>query len=260
MRDGHIHIEQGDYTLDWIRRFADRAVETGMREIWLLEHCYLFAEFVPMYGAVCAHSSYVDAWFHRKAGKLRLSDYLTLIEQVRRTDFPVSIRFGLEICYFPEYEAFVKKETRGCGLDFLLGSVHFIDRFAFDHKAEHWEGVDVDSAYRTYFETSISLAQSGLFDGIAHPDCIKLFGHKASFDLTAYYERLAQALAAQRMYAEESSGIFRRCPETAAPGMDAALLSCMKRHHIPIVTVSDAHCPEDVGDHIAEMTERIAQD
>ena len=69
MIDGHIHIEQGDYTTDWIRRFADRAAETGLEEIRLLEHNYMFPEFAPMYDGVRAHSAFVDDWFRRKAGK-----------------------------------------------------------------------------------------------------------------------------------------------------------------------------------------------
>ena len=27
MTDGHIHIERGPYTIEWIRRFVDKAVE-----------------------------------------------------------------------------------------------------------------------------------------------------------------------------------------------------------------------------------------
>ena len=45
MIDGHIHIERGDYTLEWIHQFVDRAVATGLDEIRLLEHNYMFKEF-----------------------------------------------------------------------------------------------------------------------------------------------------------------------------------------------------------------------
>ena len=38
MVDGHIHIEQGPYTLEWIQKFVNRAVEMGLDEIRLLEH------------------------------------------------------------------------------------------------------------------------------------------------------------------------------------------------------------------------------
>ena len=42
----------------------------------------------------------------------------------------------------------------------------FVDNFAFDHTAELWEGIDVDMTYRDYFEDSIALANSHVFDGI----------------------------------------------------------------------------------------------
>ncbi len=257
MLDGHIHIERGDYTREWIARFVDKAVEMHLDEIWLLEHCYRFEEFVPMYGSVCAYSSYVNDWFHRKAGLLKLEDYLSLIELIRNTQFPVKIKFGLEICYFKEYEDFVVELTKDKGFDFLLGSVHFVDDFAFDHKAEHWNGIDVDSTYHRYFETSISLAQSGIFDGIAHPDTIKLFGHKASFPLADYYDKLAKALAESKMYAEHNSGAFRRCPDTATLGMDEEMLRSLRNHNVKIITASDAHCPEDVGDRIEELESMV---
>ena len=47
MTDGHIHIERGPYTLEWIDQFVNRAVEMGLDEIRLLEHNYIFEEFSP---------------------------------------------------------------------------------------------------------------------------------------------------------------------------------------------------------------------
>lgn len=255
MIDAHIHIEKGPYTTAWINEFVKAAVFRGIDEIWLLEHCYRFSEFVPMYDSVCADSDYIDKWLHKKAGVLRLSDYLELIEKVRHENYPVKIHFGLEICYFKEQEKFVKKLTKDKGFDFLVGSVHFINNFAFDHKAEFWEGKDVDLCYRRYFETSIDLAKSGLFNGIAHPDCIKLFGYRPTFSLLPYYDKLAKTLSENHMYAEQSSGIHRR---TGAPiGMDLDLLSAMKKHDVKIVTASDAHRPEDVGSYLLEAEELL---
>lgn len=172
MVDGHIHIERGEYTYEWVNQFVNKAVEKQLDEIWLLEHCYRFEEFVPMYHSVCAYSNYIDTWFHRQAGVLKLENYLSLIKQIRNNQYPVKIKFGLEICYFKEFEDFVAELTKGKDFDFLLGSVHFVDNFAFDHKAEHWDGINVDEIYHRYFETSISLAQSCIYDGIAHPDAI----------------------------------------------------------------------------------------
>lgn len=253
MIDGHIHIERGEYTLDWINQFVNRAVEMQIEEIRLLEHCYRFEEFVPMYDSVCTYSEYVDAWFHRQAGVLKLEDYLELIKRVRNEQFPVEIKFGLEICYFKEFEDFTSELTKDKGFDFLLGSIHFVDDFAFDHKAEHWTGIDVDQIYRRYFEDSISLAKSRIFDGIGHPDAIKLFGHKPSYSLTEYYESLAKELSESNMYADQNSGVARRCPNTASLGMDEELLRILKKNNVKIITSSDEHCPEDVGYKIKEL-------
>lgn len=253
MVDGHIHIERGQYTLEWVNQFVNKAVEMQLDEIWLLEHCYRFEEFVPMYDSVCAYSDYIDQWFHRQAGVLKLDNYLSLIKQVRNHQFPVKIKFGLEICYFQEFEYLVVELTKGKDFDFLLGSVHFVDDFAFDHKAEHWNGINVDEIYHRYFETSILLAQSGIYDGIAHPDAIKLFGHRPSYSLTDYYERLAKELSNNNMYAEHNSGVFRRWPNTATLGMNEEMLRIMKKNNVKIITASDAHCPEDVGDRILEL-------
>ena len=125
MIDGHIHIERGPYTLEWIQKFVDKAVEEGLDEIRLLEHNFRFEEFVPMYDSVRAYSDFVDAWFRRVGGVRKLEEYLTLIELVRRQKYPVEIKFGMEVCYFPKYEEMTRELTQGKGFDFLLGSVHF---------------------------------------------------------------------------------------------------------------------------------------
>lgn len=259
MVDGHIHIERGGYTLEWIGQFVNKALEQGLDEIWLLEHCYRFQEFVPMYDSVCAYSEYIDKWFHKKAGVLQLEDYLRLICNVRENPFPIKIKFGLEICYFKEFEDFVANLTKDKDFDFLLGSVHFVDDFAFDHKSEHWNNINIDRVYKRYFETSIDLIKCGIYDGIAHPDCVKLFGHKPSFSLVEYYNEMAQVLSVQNMYAEQSSGIYRRCPNTAELGMSRDMLRYMKQHNVKILTVSDAHCPEDVGSKILELNRLIME-
>lgn len=258
MIDGHIHIEQGDYTLEWISRFVDRAAEMQLQEIRLLEHCYLFKEFVPMYSSVCNASQYVDTWFHKRAGRRTLAEYFRLMEQVRGQNYPVKVKLGLEICYFREHEQLIAELTKGGEFDFLLGSIHFVDNFAYDLKAEHWIGVDVDSVYRRYFEDSVSLARSGLFDGIGHPDAIKLYGYRPTFSLSDSYEALAEALAKSRMYADENSGVARRCPQAPSLGIDREFLHILKKHNVIIITSSDAHCPEDVGYRIAELEKCVA--
>jgi histidinol-phosphatase (PHP family) len=257
MIDAHIHIEKGPYTLEWINEFVKTALDRHIDEISLLEHCYLFNEFTAMYDRVCAYSDYIDRWFHRRAGRYSISNYLDLIEKVRRNTWPVKIKFGLEVCYFKDAEEYIYNNIKDLGLDFVTGSVHFIDCFAYDHIPDLWNGVDVDNIYRRYFETSVDLAKSGIFSGIGHPDSIKLFGHKASFALTDQYEELAEALKRNDMYAEESGGLHTRGLYAAELGMNTEMLKIMKQKNVTIYTASDAHSPFDVGLNIEKLQRLI---
>ena len=111
--------------------------------------------------------------------------------------------------------------------------------------------------YRRFFELSIQLASCGVFDGLAHPDSLKLFGHLTSCSLEPYYKRLAAALAQSGMYAEQNSGIFRR--HGARLGMEPPLLQEMKRIGVRIQTASDAHHPSEVGLGIQEAEALVLQ-
>jgi hypothetical protein len=257
MLDCHAHLERGEYSSDWVARFAETAASRGITELWLLEHSYIFREFTPMYGGLYGHNQYIDAWLARKSGKRNLDELLKLADTARSKEYPVKLRFGLEICYFPGSEDLVRNVTDGAELDFLVGSVHYVDGFAYDHTGhpEMWDGVCVDAVFHRFYELSVELANSGLFDGIAHPDCIKIAGYMPSFALDSYYAALAGALAARGMYAEQNSGASRRAP--VEPGMDKTLIAELKRRNVKILTASDAHSPEDAGAGIAESLQII---
>ena len=255
MIDSHVHLERGAYTPAWVGEFVSAAKNAGITELCLLEHSYLFREFLPLYEDLRRQSLFIDRWLSRKGGTKSLEEYLRLTEAVRSLDFGLTIRFGLEVCFLPDQAGNIEHLLNALPvpLDFTVGSIHFIGNFAFDHTAELWEGVDSDWAYRKFFEDSVKLAESGLFRGIAHPDSLKLFGHTPAFALEEIYDTFASALAKAGMYAEQNSGISRRTP--AEPGMSPALYTAMKRHGVRIRTASDAHCPADVGKGVREFYE-----
>ena len=44
MIDAHVHLEKGDYTIEWIEQFIDYTVKRNIDEIFFLEHTYIFRE------------------------------------------------------------------------------------------------------------------------------------------------------------------------------------------------------------------------
>ncbi|AFL99313.1 histidinol phosphate phosphatase HisJ family [Desulfitobacterium dehalogenans ATCC 51507] len=249
MIDAHIHIERGQYTKEWVQQFINQAVKMGLDEIYLLEHSHRFKEFKPMYQSVKEYSDYQKVWLQRKSN-LSINEYTSLITEIRQYKFPIQVKWGLEVCYFPESEELISDIINS--FDFITGSIHWVDGFGFDHKAELWNGVDVDKLYKRYYELMLQLIDSKLFTGLAHPDSVKCFKCFPSFDLTPIYELLANALRNSNMYAEQSGGLALNYGYPTI-GMNDKMLNIFKQRGVIMLTASDAHRPEDVGANISKM-------
>ncbi len=44
MIDAHVHLEKGDYSVEWIEQFIKYAVKRNIDEIYFLEHTHIFQE------------------------------------------------------------------------------------------------------------------------------------------------------------------------------------------------------------------------
>jgi len=207
MIDGHIHIEKGSYSLDWINEFINHALERGISEIHLLEHSHRFKEFALVYENIRNYSEYQGDWLKRKM-VLSLDTYRAFVTEMRKIEFPIKVKFGLEVCYIEEEESSIRDIISDFDWDFVTGSVHWIDGWGFDHKKEFWEGKETDKEYKRYYEIMKSLIKSRLFDIVAHPDSIKCFGHQPNCDLSQTYIEIADLLNEYKMFAEQSAGLY----------------------------------------------------
>jgi histidinol-phosphatase (PHP family) len=250
MIDGHVHLERGGYTRPWLNEFIKYALERDITEIYFLEHSHRFIEFEHMYDSVINYSEYQRAWLSRKLCTT-IDNYTTFIDDMRRQDFPIKIKFGLEVCYIEGTEAIVSDIKNRFNFDFVTGSIHFVDGFGFDHKKEFWQGKDINQVYRQYYDNMKSLIKSDLFDTVAHPDSIKCFGHNSSEDLSDTYNEIANLLNEHNMCAEMSAGLKINYG-FAELGMNKKMLDIFKKKNVKLYTVSDAHKPEDVGRYIKE--------
>jgi histidinol-phosphatase (PHP family) len=259
--DGHIHLEKGPYTLDWLSNFLKIAVERGITEIYLLEHSHRFKEFKPIYNSLITDESSVGAyqksWLSKRFNK-SLKDYQSFIQAMRKNSFPISVKFGLEICYFPDCEEKIKNIISDFNGDFLTGGIHWIDGWGFDHPEikEAWLEKDKNKIYKRYYELMERLIVSNLFNHLAHPDSIKCFDYYPDYDLKETYLYIAKLLKKGNMKTEFSSGLYINYGHREL-GINRKFLSILKQEKVELITASDAHSPENVGRFLKEAYEII---
>lgn len=257
VRDVHVHFLHGNgggYKIDFFEGFIKAAQKAGLDEIYLLEHTFQFTEFEKVFEPIKAYNDYQRNWIYRRMNG-SVKDYLNFIETIRGTQYPVKVKFGLEVCYIPETADVLANILEEYTFDFLTGSVHWIDGWGFDHSGqkELWESVNVNEVYKRYYRIMCELCESGLFTGLAHPDSIKCFGYAPNVDLTDIYDELAVLLCKYGMYAENSGGLRLNYNAALELGMNTVLLSVLQKNNVQIAAASDAHKQSDVGANILEL-------
>ena len=258
MIDAHVHIENGPYSSEWIWQFIDKACERGITDLYLLEHSHRFKVFYDMYASAMNHP--VCGPYQRQWIQVRcihdIQEYKSLVTDLRKASFPIKVKWGLEICYFPGKEDIIRNAVSDFHWDFLTGSVHWINGWGFDHPNNKysWESQSVDAIYKEYYEQMIQLVNTGLFSILAHPDSIKCFGYYPSKPPLDLYEELAKALTSNKVKAEFSAGLKNNYGHKEI-GLNDTLLEVFLEQGVELITASDAHYPEKVGLNVKEATD-----
>jgi histidinol-phosphatase (PHP family) len=158
------------------------------------------------------------------------------------------VLFGLEADYYNGCEAFLGKWLGDQDLDFVLGSVHYIEDWGFDNPdvKQVWNSVDIAGTWRTYFKLVEKLVETRLFDAVSHLDIPKKFGHRpAEKDLKEMVQPVLDKVAAAGMGMELNTSGLRKPVGEIYPS--ALIVSLAREREIPICFGSDAHSPKEVG-------------
>ncbi len=177
-----------------------------------------------------------------------LPRYLSLVEEARSGAGEFPVRLGLECDFLPGYEEHIRHLAKQADWDFLIGSVHYVaPDWDIDNPAKlaKWEERPVEEIWRLYFSAYVRMAESGLFDFLAHPDLVKKFGRKPPGELTEYYRDAIEAIADAGLAIEVSTAGLRKEAREIYPAK--RFLEMAFRRHIPVLLSSDAHRPEEVG-------------
>jgi histidinol-phosphatase (PHP family) len=246
LTDYHTHLRPDDldasvgqyHTQANAERYRAAAGERGVAELGVSEHVHRFKQAL----AIWSHPFWV-ANAHDD-----LDEYCAFVRE--HTD----LRLGIEADFVPGREDRTANLLEACPLDYVVGSVHFLADGALDMD-EHsvWSSNpshprSVEEIWLRYFQTVGESARSGLFDIIAHPDLVKIWGdpeRTPAGDLRRYYEPAVEGIAEAGVAVEVSTAGLRKPVGEIYPA--PAFLEMCVDAGVPVVLSSDAHHPQDVG-------------
>jgi histidinol-phosphatase (PHP family) len=249
--DYHMHLrspvdgrEEIDHTVEAVERFVEVARSRGVDEIGFTEHVYYFRQTRDLW----THPYYAERCVYD------LDAYCDAVLEAKGRGLPVKL--GLEVDYLPGRERDTMEMLEPYPWDFLLGSVHEIEGHAIDADPDEglWKHFPIEEVWRRYFIALRGAARSGLFDVLAHPDLVKIFGRRPSADeVFLHHDETAAAFEAAGVAFEVSTAGLRKPVGELYP--DPAFASACRARGVPATTASDAHQPADVGRDLDQAVE-----
>ena len=156
----------------------------------------------------------------------------------------IEILLGYEVDYLKGH---MDKRILNADVDYLIGSVHFIEGWGFDNPEfiGKWEEQSIDEVWQKYFDTIEEMANSKLFDIVGHLDLIKVFKFMPKGNINAMAKSALNAIKKSGMVIELNVAGYRKPVAEAYPSL--SLLKQAFDIEIPITFASDAHKPEQVA-------------
>jgi len=256
-------LDEGCFSERWMEAYFIEGRKKGIQRFGMVDHLYRFEEFRGYYEKyILMDDSELGRlqryWFDR-VRTCSIEDFLIGARKMQAKGIPLSV--GVEADYFPGGEAELKALLAPYELDYVIGSVHFLDGWGFDNPEvkELFESKDLLDLYRYLFEHVKQAADSGLFDMIAHLDNLKVFNYRPDeSEMIGLYDDVAAALKKADVASEINTGLVYRYPvKEMCPS--PTLLSKLHEHGVPITLSSDSHYPDDIGtllDDAVELAKR----
>ena len=246
LTDYHVHLRPDEddtpperyFTAANAERYRELASERGIEELGVAEHVHRFVQALEVW---------THPWWRHWAHD-DLDEYCAFVRE--ETD----LKLGIEADFVPGREDRMASLLDARDWDYVVGSIHFLRDQAVDLNEGDWAAFDVwrhgqpDQVWRRYFETLGEAARSGMFDILAHPDLVKVWGSGAPLpdrDPRFYYELAMDGISDSEVAIEVSTAGLRKPVGEIypAPGF---LEMCLEAGR-PVALSSDAHVPEQLG-------------
>ncbi len=225
--DIHNHTTLCNHAEGSVGEYIERAIELGI-------DLYGFSEHAPMD---------FDPKYRLEFGQMQEYEAQILAAKAQYKD-DIEIVLGYEVDWLPGH---MDERVLGADVDYLIGSVHFIDKWSFDNPEflGGWKERDVDEVWQAYFEAVEAMALSGKFDIVGHLDLIKVFKYLPKGDIRLLARDALQAIKKSGMALEINAAGLRKPIGELYPSK--MLLEEAYDMGIGITFGSDAHSVEQVG-------------
>jgi histidinol-phosphatase (PHP family) len=254
LTDLHVHLRPDDmeataekhFTPANAERYQDVAAERGIGVLGVSEHVHRFEQALSVWRHPFWRANAVDD----------LDEYCAFVRE------ETSLALGIEADFIPGAEDRMANLLDERDWDYVIGSVHFLRDAAIDMRGEWdvWKSSDPEKVWRRYFDTLGEAARSGMFDILAHPDLVKVWGRdvpQPPGDLRRFYDLAMDGIAESDVAIEVSTAGLRKPVGEIYPA-PAFLEMCVEAGR-PVALSSDAHVPNDLGhryDEALELLER----
>lgn len=239
MIDLHVHTWRCRHAVGTADEYVQAAAERGVRTLAFTEHLPLpdsLLARVPEAAEYAMPMAEFDEYVADVAGALDVGGSMG-----------VEVLLGVEIDAVAECLEHAAALLKRHPFDVVLGSVHFIDDWAFDDpdRTERYAQWRLEDLWERYFDDLIAAGRSGLADVIAHADLVKKFYGRPETPVGHLYRSAAEALSGAGMAVEvNTAGLRKPCAEMY-PSLE--FLAELRRADVPATIGSDAHRPQEVG-------------
>ena len=186
------------------------------------------------------------------------------IDRLRAANPDLKIRAGIELDNDPVHSAAGRAwvEKNWDRLDFVLGSVHFLERpdQMFDSVpagAEQFAGRNIDEIYADYFQRVREVAATGLVDCLSHLDLIKIHGHRPRAKIETLIGGTLDFIAARGLCLELSTAGWRKPVNELYPSEEIIHLAIARG--IPFTTASDGHSHVQQGENFERLATKMSE-
>jgi histidinol-phosphatase (PHP family) len=227
--DLHNHTTRCNHATGSMEDYIKRAIELKIDIYGFSDHAPM--AFEPEYRMDIKHSSEYE------------NEVLFLKEKYKND---IDIRLAYEVDFMSN-KAYMEDRVLNSNVDYLIGSVHFLDTWGFDNPEylKEYENQNIDDIWIKYFNTIEDMAKTNYFDIVGHLDLIKVFKYLPKKDIKSIAYNALKQIKKSNMAIEINSAGLRKPIKEQYPSK--SLLELAYELNIDITFSSDAHSIDQIG-------------